>query len=153
MASLYTVSVLMKGLKITKDWTTLDLKGNHSGHLIAIKDVGEPVSGKLNQKAVTKITLEFGYESGIEGEPIIVNTLELNFGDCTSTDKGINDRTAFKQIFGFPEKCYVRVKEICYIDETVNDYYTREKYVSVYNKDDLNKAVDIDINLAPLALA
>lgn len=150
---LYTVSVLMSGLTLTKTWTTLDLGTSHSGHLIAIKGTDEPVQGAINHKNVKRIIFEIGYESGIDGEPLIVNTIELNFDDITTTDKGISDRTAFKQIYGFPSKCYIRVKEIEYKTPENTDLFKQSAIASIYTTSDLNKTCNIDINVAPLDFA
>ena len=129
------LSKILTRTKIDNIWRKVDLKKCNACYLIAIKEK-ETKKDTINVESVKKLRFELGIESGIEGKPITIQYINLDFNDITSGNNEINKITAFTRLTGLPNDFYIRLTAI---DDGTKEFKTGETAISVnINALDLN---------------
>ena len=112
------VENIISRVKLNDGWKKLSLGKFNDFYLIAIKErVNKRDTIKLND--VKRINFEFGIDCGIKDRPLTIQTTSLNFEDITSSDKSLNDITAFVRLLNLPSDMYVRVVSLTLKDGSV----------------------------------
>ena len=91
----------------TDDGWQLVNNPNKDFYLIAIKGT-KAKNDTIDPANVKRIKFEIGVDSGIEGKPITVGYVALNFDEVTSSDADLNRITAFTRLV-YPTAFYIRV--------------------------------------------
>ena len=79
--------------------------------MIAIKNK-KATADTIDPEVVDQIDLEIGIDSGITSKPITISYVTLNFSDVSSSDKEINNLTAFKCLQNLPLQFFIKVAAV-----------------------------------------
>lgn len=101
--------------------------GTHGAYITALKGTATS-NDTISLDKLSYIVLELGIESGVNGKPITVSNVKLNFKELTSTDEELNKKTAMTKIGVYPSPLYYRV--LCFADES-KEYKSGKLPVSI----------------------
>ncbi len=118
------VEVLYSKIELDGEWSEVTAVAE-STYLIAVKDDISPDT--IDPKIVKRMNFEIGIDSGIDGHPVSIGRIALNFEDFTSFNEEINERTAFIKLTGVPVLFYIRPINIVTDKEVVTSGETNIK--------------------------
>ena len=105
------VTKKIDNVRLPMDWVEVDLGGFNAFYLIGIKEA-KAVTDTIDPKDIKVINFEIGIESGIDKQYLTIGRVTLNFREETSSNKSLNDITAFTRCTGYPDKFFMKPVEV-----------------------------------------
>lgn len=119
---------IMTNLNTAQGWLKVDnITGTWGCYIVGIKGVIAD-DDIFNVNDLKYVVLEVGIDSGIEGSPITLTRIKLNFNEETSSDKNLNSKTALAKLTQMPTTIYL--KPIAFADQT-KEYLEGKMSVSI----------------------
>lgn len=105
------VTKIIDNVKLDGNWTKVSLGDFNIFYLIGLKEA-KALTDTLDPKDIKIINFEIGIESGITNKYLTIGRATLNFKEETSSDKELNEISAFVRCNGYPSEFYIKPIEI-----------------------------------------
>lgn len=110
---------LLTEISLDGKWTEVTNENDSIIYFIALKNAAAKAIIKLaktdeaiDPSLVSRLTLEVGVESGVDGKYLTVDGIQLNFDEYTSSEEDLNKMSAVATRRGYFSKFYIRPTKI-----------------------------------------
>ena len=111
-----TATQIITELNTSLGWLEVNnITGTWGCYIVGIKGTKSD-NDIFNIDDLKYVVLEVGIDSGIEGSPITLTRIKLNFNEETSSDKNLNKKTALTKLTQMPSTIYL--KPIAFADQS-----------------------------------